>query len=89
MSTISSTVPAWASAVLERGDAGVAVLAHDLHQQPLLGAEVVVQQAARDAGLARDDVEGRAGRAAGANAGAHGGDDPARLLAIQLPRCCE
>ena len=42
----------------------VAVAAHDLDEQPLLRAEVVVQQPARDAGLARDVVERRARRAA-------------------------
>ena len=86
MPTISSTLLAARERVLERGDAGVAVAADDLHEQPLLRAEVVVQQPARDAGLARDDVEGRAGGAAGADALAHRGDDPLRLLAVELAR---
>ena len=62
----------------------VAVAPHDLDQQPLLRAEVVVQQPARDAGLARDVVERRAGRAAQPDRGAHRVDDPLRLLAREL-----
>ena len=72
--------------VLERRDAGVAVAPDDLHQQPLLRAEVVVQQPARDARLAGHDVEGGAGGAAGTDALAHRGDDLLGLLAVELAR---
>ena len=68
--------------LVERGHAQVAVAADDLDEQPLLGAEVVVQQPARDAGLARDVVEGRAGDAAPRDARAHRVDDALRLLAL-------
>ena len=77
---------------LEPLDAQLAVAAHGLDEQLLLGAEVVVQQAARDAGLARDVVEGRAGRAALGDAVAHRIDDALRLLpgerALGAPACC-
>ena len=56
----SSALPASRDRLLEALDPHVALAAHDLDQQPLLGAEVVVQQPARDAGLARDVVERRA-----------------------------
>ena len=49
---------------VERGEADVGVAPDDLDQQPLLGAEVVVQQPARDARLAGHVVERRARRAA-------------------------
>ena len=68
--------------VVERGHAQLAVAAHDLGQQPLLGPEVVVQQAARDARLAGDVVEGRARHAAPGDARAHRLDDPLGLLAL-------
>ena len=66
----------------------VAVAADDLGEQPLLGAEVVVQEPARHPRLAGDDVERRAGRAARADRGAHRVDDPLRLLAGELPPGC-
>src|SRR4051812_18948745 len=56
-------------------DAQVGVVAHDFDEQALLGAEVVVQQPARDAGLGGHVVEGRAGRAAAAHARPHRGHD--------------
>jgi hypothetical protein len=59
----------------------VAVAPDDLGEQPLLRPEVVVQEAARDAGLARDVVERGAGGPARAHAGARRVDDPLRLLA--------
>ena len=62
--TKSSALRAPGEALLELRDPQVAVAAHDLGEQLLLGAEVVVQQPARDAGLARDVVERRAGDAA-------------------------
>src|SRR6201999_3895504 len=65
-------------------DANLAVGAHDLYEQPLLRPEVVVQQAARDARLARDVVERRSGRAAFRDARAHRLDDALGLLAFQL-----
>ena len=60
----SSAVCAPASWLFEPLHAQLAVAAHGLDEQLLLGAEVVVQQPPRDAGLARDVVEGRAGGAA-------------------------
>ena len=62
------------------------VAADDLGEHPLLGAEVVVQQAARDAGLARDVVERRAGRAAARHGRAHRVHDPLRLLPLDGTR---
>ncbi len=50
--------------LLEQLHTQLAVAPDGLDEQLLLGAEVVVQQAPRDAGLARDVVEGRAGSAA-------------------------
>ncbi len=61
---ISSTDFASPSAVSRRTMRSSQSLADDLDEQPLLRAEVVVQQAARDAGLLRDHVERRAGGAA-------------------------
>ena len=69
-----------------RAHAHLAVVADHLHEQPLLRAEVVVQQAARDPGLARYVVEGRPGGAAAADARAHRGDDPLCLLPLEPPR---
>jgi hypothetical protein len=55
--------------LVERGQAQVRVAPHDLDQQPLLGAEVVVQEPARDPGLPRDVVErGARGAAAATDA---------------------
>src|SRR5581483_6571114 len=51
---------------------------------PLLGAEVVVQQPARDAGVARDVVERRARDAALRDRRAHRVDDALRLLPAEL-----
>ena len=62
------------------------VVPHDLDEQTLLRAEVVVQEAARDAGLARHVVERRRRRAARGDAGAHRGDDPLGLVALELAR---
>src|SRR5205085_8462453 len=59
----------------------LAVAAHGLDEQLLLGAEVVVQQPARDARLARDVVERGPGRAAPRDARAHRVDDALRLAA--------
>ena len=81
--TIASLVLRLGEPLVHRLVAHLAVLANDLDEQPLLGAEVVVEQPARDAGLARHVVEGRAGCAARADARAHGGDDPLRLLALE------
>ena len=67
-----------------RSDADLGVAADDLDQEPLLGAEVVVEQAAADACLAGDVLEGRAGDAALGDAGAHRVDDPGRLFAREL-----
>ncbi len=64
--------------------AQVAVAPHHLDEEPLLRAEVVVQQAAGHAGLARDVVERRPGRAARADRRAHRVDDPLGLLAREL-----
>ena len=72
--------------VLEALDPHVTFAPHDLDQQPLLGAEVVVQQAAGDARLAGDVIEGRAGDPAGGDADAHRLDDPRRLVTRELPR---
>jgi hypothetical protein len=69
---------------VEQLQAHVALAPHDLHEQPLLRAEVVVQQPARDAGRARDLVERRARRPALAHRGAHRVDDARRLVAGQL-----
>ena len=66
-------------------------MADHLHEQPLLGAEVVVQEAARHARLAGHVVERRGGGAARADARAHRLDDPLRLLSLEpargLDRC--
>jgi hypothetical protein len=59
------------------------VAAHDLGQQSLLGAEVVVQQAARDARVARDVVERGAGDAAQRDRRPHRVDDALGLLAAE------
>jgi hypothetical protein len=69
--------------LIERGEPQVRVAPDDLDQQPLLRAEVVVQQPARDAGLARDVVEGGARRAARGHGGAHRVHDPLRLVAAE------
>ena len=79
----SSAVLAVASWLCEPLDAQLAVAAHRLDEQLLLGPEVVVQQPARDAGLAGDVVEGRAGRPPLGDAVAHRVDDALRLLARQ------
>ena len=70
--------------LVERGHPQVGVALDDLGEQPLLGAEVVVQQPARDAGLASDVVERRARDAAQRHRRAHRVDDPLRLLAAEL-----
>ena len=82
----SSAVRAPRERGVERGHAQVAVAADDLDEQPLLRAEVVVQQPARDAGLARDVVERRAGGAAPRDARAHRVDDALRLVAREAAR---
>ena len=64
--------------------ADLGVAADDLDQQPLLGPEVVVEEAAADPGLAGDVLEGRAGGAALGDAVAHRVDDALRLLAAEL-----
>jgi hypothetical protein len=69
--------------LVERGEPQVGVAPHDLDEQPLLGAEVVVQEPARDAGLARDVVEGRARRAARRHRRAHRVHDALRLVAAE------
>ena len=76
--------------LVEPGDADLRVAADDLDQQPLLGPEVVVEEAAADARLAGDVLEGRAGGAALGDAVAHRVDDALRLLAAQLALfgCC-
>ena len=84
-SRTSSTVFGVAERLVEAGDAELGVAADDLDQQPLLGAEVVVEQAAADARLAGDVLEGRAGDAAPGDARAHRVDDPLRLLARSAP----
>ena len=57
---------------------------HHLDQEALLGAEVIVEEAAADPGLAGDVLEGRARRAAASDAVAHRVDDALRLLAAEL-----
>src|SRR5262249_38214639 len=66
-------------------DAMLGVPPHDLDEQRLLGAEVVVEQPPADARLARDVLEGRAGDAPPGDAGAHRLDDPLGLLPTELP----
>ena len=78
----SSALRAGASWSSSSGHAQLAVAAHDLGQQPLLGPEVVVQQPAGHARLARDVVERRARHAAPRDARAHGLDDALGLLAL-------
>jgi hypothetical protein len=68
--------------VVEEAHAQLAVAAHDLGQQPLLGPEVVVQQPAGHARLARDVIERRARHAAPGDARAHRLDDALGLLAL-------
>src|SRR3954447_13265456 len=63
----------------------LAVAAHDLGEKPLLRAELVVQQPARDPRLARDVVERGCGDAAPRDARAHRVDDPRRLVALDGP----
>ena len=84
----SSTVSAFASALVEPVDPDLGVAADDLDQQPLLGPEVVVEQAAADPRLAGDLLERRAGGAALGDAVAHRVDDALRLLAAQLTFFC-
>ena len=74
--------------LVEAGDADLGVAADDLDQQPLLGPEVVVEQAAADARLGGDLLEGGAGGAALGDAVAHRVDDALRLLAAQLTLFC-
>ena len=50
--------------LVEAGDAEFGIAPHHLDQEPLLGPEVVVEEAAADPGLAGDVLEGRARRAA-------------------------
>jgi len=69
---------------VERLQAHAAVAAHDLDEQALLRAEVIVQQAARDARLARDVVKRRARRAALGHRRAHRIDEASGLVACQL-----
>ena len=83
-SRTSSTVFASASRSSSRVDAQLGVAADDLDQQPLLGPEVVVEEAAADARLAGDVLEGRAGGAAAGDAVAHRVDDALRLVAAEL-----
>ena len=74
--------------LVERGHAQLAVAAHDLDQQPLLGAEVVVQQPARARRASRatwSKVE--PGHAAAGDARAHRLDDALGLLALDRARC--
>ena len=66
--------------LVQQRHAQVAVVAHDLGEQPLLGAEVVMQQPARDPRLAGDMVERRAGDAALGDRRAHRVDDPLGLV---------
>ena len=66
--------------------ADLAVVAHHLDEQALLRAEVVVQEAARDAGLTRHVVEGRCGGPASPHARAHGSDDALSLVALEPAR---
>jgi len=61
-------------------DPHLALAPHDLHQQPLLGGEVVVQQPPGDAGLTRDLVEGRPGDPARGDADPHRLHDPLGLV---------
>ena len=70
-------------ALVEQSQPELRVTADDLRQQPLLGPEVVVQEPARNARLARDVVEGRAGGAASRDRGAHGVHDPLGLVAAE------
>jgi hypothetical protein len=70
--------------LVEHAEPQLGVAPDHLGQQPLLGAEVVVQQPARDARVARDVVERRARDAAQGDRGAHRVDDPLRLLAAEL-----
>ena len=85
-SRISSALGGLAERLVEPGDPVLGVAADDLDQQRLLGAEVVVEQPAADAGLAGDVLEGRAGDPAARDARAHRLDDAARLLPAQLTR---
>ncbi len=73
-----------AKRLIEAGDADLRVAADDLDQQPLLGAEVVVEQAAAHPGLAGDMLEGRAGGATHGDALAHRVDDALRFFPAQL-----
>ena len=70
-----------AELLVEQRHAQVAVVPHDLGEELLLRAEVVVQQPARDARLAGDVVERRAGDPALGDRRAHRRDDPRGLLA--------
>ena len=70
--------------LVEQRQAHVAVAPHDLDEQPLLRAEVVVQEPARHASRARDLIERRARRTALADRRAHRVDDPRRLVAGEL-----
>ena len=70
--------------LVEAGDAEFGVAPDDLDQEALLGAEVIVEEAAADPGLAGDVLEGRARRPAASDAVAHRVDDALRLLAAEL-----
>ena len=70
--------------VVEPGDADLGVAADDLDQQPLLGAEVVVEEAPADLRLGGDLLEGRARGAAFGDALAHRVDDALGLLSAEL-----
>src|SRR5215211_8435961 len=70
--------------LLHRLDLHLAVVTDDLDEQPLLRAEVVVEEPPRDAGLAGDVVEGRGGGAPCGDARAHSRDDPLRLVSLEL-----
>src|SRR5262249_25754439 len=70
--------------LIEAGDADLGVATDHLDQQPLLGPEVVVEEAAADPGLARDLLESRPRGAAPGHALTHGIDNALRLLPAQL-----
>ncbi len=75
-----------AQRLVEHLDAVLAVAPDDLDEQPLLGAEVVVEKPAADAGLGGDVLEGRPGDAPLGDRIAHRVDDAAGAVAAQLTR---
>jgi hypothetical protein len=69
---------------VEPFDPQLGVTADDLDQKPLLGPEVVVEEATADARLAGHMLEGGAGGAAARDGIPHRVDDPLRLVAAEL-----